>query len=350
MGIALASITKDLGQFVTWLILGFASQAIVTILLTDHVRGFAVSQSWDTPFVFLAQAVVMAATAGIVCWLQYSSRATGRSRCVCIGGLLAMALLPFVLPLGAINEYLVRFSAPVADSVARLSLDSPRELSSIPNWSWDPRHRYYHLPIDVAGIPWGMHAASEYVAVTLTAPNGETWSSGWNAPNEIHSGQATGEGRVLRGDGKYWLYMEVPHSFNDRFVSVPVHLRARATFTLLGVPQIARVRTDGQSQRLPGGRFCGNEWRDRFLSATCLAPFRKPAEATLRFRFPDTGKMEEHGSSGDGLMVNSVWTVIASASEQVKGPVNVTLETREVVGRFERVLDAAGVRLSEYMQ
>jgi hypothetical protein len=193
--------------------------------------------------------------------------------------------------------------------------------------------------------------------VTVEAPGGETWSSGWSSVAEIYGETAPRflNRRLLPGDGgPYSLYFEADRSFCKRFSAAPVHLRATVAFTLLGKPTTTRLTVSNRRQPLPDDGFCYLQSISGFPSALCFAPLRKVAENVVRFQPLESGAVQESGSleslqTTGTLNVFSIWERLSSGVgyKPPPSPYAVFFETREAVAHFERVLDLQGVRLAE---
>ena len=357
---ALAAVTANLVQVAMTFLAIFAGLYASLLGLSMRVGLDALAWGSAGPVVTACQSAITALFGVSICVLQYSRRATTPARWLVACGVVAPYVLTTIVPWGAAFALIARRSPAVDPAVIRLSLDPGGEPHA---WIRGQTPWRNHdiigvtLPIQVDGVPTGKEAYSDHISVTVEAPGGETWSSGWSSVAEIYGETAPRflNRRLLPGDGgPYSLYFEADRSFCKRFSAAPVHLRATVAFTLLGKPTTTRLTVSNRRQPLPDDGFCYLQSISGFPSALCFAPLRKVAENVVRFQPLETGEVQEYESIESmqptgALNVFSIWERLSSGVgyKPPPSPYAVFFETREAVAHFERVLDLQGVRLGE---
>jgi hypothetical protein len=94
------------------------------------------------------------------------------------------------------------------------------------------------LPIEVAGIPQGRMLLTEWQDVTVTAPDGAIWESGWTKFGKLTFNLASGwASQIAPENGKYLLETFVDQKFYQRIRKQAVWIRVSLAFRLLGPPR-----------------------------------------------------------------------------------------------------------------
>jgi hypothetical protein len=288
--------------------------------------------------------------AAVVCWVQYGSRSTLLARGILAAFLTLTAFLPALVPSGAAFAAVTKFSTEVDPSEVQLAL-APPPSGGAPLWSIHPDMAHFFLPVDLRELPDGIFLRSGYVNVTVTAPNGDAWNSGWDNLNSLTSGEAVIHRRVLAVNGKYWLYLELDRAFSARHLNDRVHLRANVTFTMLGNARSRQLKIGAPAQLLSGGTFCRGERQDSRLHVICESPFHHQAGTLVRLRELTTGEVQETMSPSEShSSLASIWNLDSFHLEYRNPPIELTVETREPGVRIERVLDVQEVRLADYVR
>lgn len=343
---ALAAVTASEVQVVLSVLTAYAGLYLV-LLAAFKVHPIAFfPQGCVEPLLGACQNAIVGLLAVGVCVLQYSRRTTVPARWILACGLAGCFVLYAIFPWGPAFA-LVKWRSPaLSPDVARLSRDGTRS----PSFGAD-----LSLPIHVSGIPAGMQAYSERIRITVEAPGGQAWDSGWDYRSSIRRvSQGPVEHRLLSsGTDDYDLNLHVDRAFLHMLGSVPVHLRATVAFTLLDRPAITQVYGWNRPQHTPGGAVCAVDKRSNSVVVSCLAPFGQVAESVVRLQPLPSGEASEQqdllelqyvGRIGDKF---SIWQMVSGAVGWLPppAPYAVYVETREAVARFERVLDIDGMSL-----
>lgn len=291
---------------------------------------------------------------------QYWRRSTGAARWVFGCGILA----PFVFSASVPWDFAFRLTAPRQfendAGLIGLTFDRARVRTwpgGSVHWRWTRRDVGISVPIQITGIPAGMLAYSDHATVTIEAPDGETWNSGWDSLNAVQSAFRTmyQNARLLPGDGgPYWFYANIDRSVVITYFHTPVHLRATVAFTLLGPARTTELDVSNRLIPIPGHGFCHLGMRGGYVVVSCFAPLEGASEKLVRFQSLDSGEIRENGYV-DGLPPSvsapnlfGVWENFTwPAFGPPPAPYSVFFETRQAVAHCERVLDVPGVRLDE---
>jgi hypothetical protein len=349
---ALAAVTADMVQVVLAALAGFAALYAALLELSRLLPFSNDVFAWGCaqPFSDTCQALLMLLFAGIGMGLQYSRRATWPARCLVACGLLVPWLFPFVAPWGAAFALLARSSPAVDPAVVRLSPGPTRISNNYGYWGVGGAIPVL-FPIQVTGIPAGMAVISERIQVTAEAPGGERWNSDWSSANQIpRDAPAWSPDHLISSDGPYWIEVHIAKSFADRFLEVPVHLRATVAFTLLG-RATTTVMPVGRLTSVADGGFCHPTKRNGLFSVFCATPLQRPAMTRVRL-LPESQYPEYQSLGGVQSFPSSrfsIWEMLSGGAQYrlPATPSAVSFESRPGVTHFERVLDLPGVRLGE---
>jgi hypothetical protein len=359
---ALAAVTANLAEFAMANLMVLAGLYALLIGLSMLLSMDALAVGSAAPAIATIHWAITALIACWVCVLQYSSRATSRARWLVAGGIVLPFVFPAILPWGAAFALLARQSPAVNPAILRLSIDPGRDRHTWPggetHWMHDDSLGVT-VPIRVAGIPAGMQAYSNRSNVTVEAPGGATWRSGWNSLNRVYSVTRAdvNKGQILPGDGgPYWLYANIDRSFFDRFSTTPIHLRATVAFTMLGKATTTRLSVSNRRQPLPDDGFCYLQSQNGLVQNLCFAPLRTVSGNALRIQSLSSGavsddeQVEGLSSPTSGANIFSIWERLSPglAYRPPPAPFEISFETRQTVAHFERVLDLQGIRLEGF--
>ncbi len=371
---ALASISAGLVEFVGIALAAWQGSYLLERMVGSH---FLADIDWGGLYWFrptLVAALTLAAAAAILL-LQYLRRRTWLCRGIVAAVLVIVAFITYMPGWHTAFQLLERLGAqPVSAATARVAFDparDPRTPILIPErWTmFRPAAIAIPIPVRVTGIPPGMALYSDRAAVTISAPKGERWNSGWDSLNQllrlvgkIYSPDrrqvfAMTEERVLAGDGEYWLYLMVDRSFYRRVLPGPMHLHAQLALTLLSPQQITPLALRDGAQAVPDDGFCSFRPRSRFLEAHCLWPGRAPACSHLHLRpgrivrppgqayLSITNQEQERvGSYAPYPTSDGLWQGYVPGLSADPPPLGIDLITRRAVAHFERDLDIPDLR------
>ncbi len=299
---ALAAITAGLVELVGTALAAWLVSYVLAFMFGSRFRADIDwgGLHWFRPTLVAALTLVAAAA---ILLLQYSRRRTWLSRGIVVVALVIAAFLTYMPGWHTAFALQSRLSGQqVAATVVRIAFDparDPRTPTLMPErWTlFRPDVTPVPIPVRVTGIPPGMALYGDRAALTVSAPNGERWRSGWDSLQElvrltgtIHAYNqdkpvfALTEDRVLAGDGEYWLYLLIDRPFYRRIRSGPMHLHARVALTLLSPQQTTRLALRDGAQAVSDDGFCLVRWGSRFLRTDCLWPARAPACLHLHLR------------------------------------------------------------------
>lgn len=375
---ALASVTRNLGQFVIAAFAGFGVVLVIGLQFSPFPGIAAPSANWGG-FTWIRTSAT-ALLAGIACcavlWLQYKNRRTQLSRTILILAVLLLAVAPafnlwhaaFRLQAGASHR------TPQSDTI-RLSLDPHRDLAPgrdvLGFWRGAETYMRIVLPVELRGLPAGMQVLSERIAVVVDAPDGVSWSGPWSDAGGTL--RLTGEQRLLPEDGAYWQYFYIDRALYERLKNTPVHLRTSAAFTLLSPATTRRLTPPTLASFVPQFGFCAtraiaggiSNAINGLASVVCLAPLQSPEWGALYVQSRRTGRTESFGTQigrtrslwREALTYSpypvglgtSVWAMLGDAKPVYDAEaLDILLEERHAVAYMERNLDLQGVHLSQY--
>jgi hypothetical protein len=165
--VAVAAVTEGLVSF---------GLAVIAMLLVILYPGSHNSMRWG-PLMWIPPALIIAVlfgTAVILLLWQYSRRSTVTAR-VTLGVVTIICSVVLMIPPGAWAIALASRPSPYAESV-RLEWDK----QAVPSVS--PAGRDFvglKLPIRIADLPEGMLVQPDLAQLSIDAPDGSQWSSGW---------------------------------------------------------------------------------------------------------------------------------------------------------------------------
>lgn len=362
---ALASVTRDLGQFVIGLFAVFAVALVISLGYSE----FPASTNWGGFAWIQTSAIAVIAIAASIATLalQYRQRRTVVSLAIASAGVVVCAAAPGINLWHA--AFHLRSGTPPPS--LRLTLESDRDLTPGRGVLGMARgtERYVRivLPVRLTGIPAGSQLLSERIDARIPG----VWSSGWNDAGGTY--RLEGEKTLLPQDGAYWQYFYIDRAVYQRVKDAPVDLRTSTAFTLLSAAETTRLATPTRSASVPAFGFCATSANgmgegktiNGVLVAVCLAPFRLPEWSALYIQSRRTGRVEEFGKP-QGSIANandqpraygpypvnlhaSAWELLGSVKPIYNGAdFDILFESRSAVAHFERDLEFRGVRLSQY--
>ncbi|HXA48863.1 MAG TPA: hypothetical protein VNV86_01095, partial [Candidatus Acidoferrum sp.] len=336
----LASLTRDLGQFVIALFVVFAVVLVTALEFSE----FPASTNWGGFAWIRTSAIALIAIAASVAALalQYRQRRTVASAAIAIAGVMVCAAAP------GINLWHTAFQlrSGTPPSALRLTLDATRDLTPGRGVFGIPRgtERYVRilLPVRLSGIPAGSQLLSERIAARIQNADGTVWSSGWNDAGGTY--RLEGEKTLLPQDGAYWQYFYIDRPLYERVKDAPADLRTSAAFTLLSAAATTRLATPTRLSFVPAFGYCATSANgmgegktiNSVLVAVCLAPFQLPEWSAMYIQSRRTGRIEEFGRPQGS---------IPSATDQPRAygpyPVNLYASAWDLLGDVKPVYNGA---------
>ncbi len=363
---ALASVTRDLGQFAIAIFAAFGIVLAIGLQSSD----FLMNADWGG-FAWIratAIAILAAIVCGAVLLWQYARRRTMTAGAILAAGVIALGAAPGVNLWYAAFRFQRSLKPPssAADTV-RLSADLDRDPAPARGvlgfWHGTGGYVRLVLPVRIAGIPKDMALLSERIAARLDLPGGDSWNGSWS--NAGGTFQLSGPQHLLSADGAYWQYFYVNRGLYNRIKSTPVRLRTSAAFTLLSPPATTRVTPPTVARPVPEFGFCATRAVSAGLSnmingavtVICLAPFQEHVEwAALSVQSRGTGRIEALGAPREfsygpypADLGANVWSMLGDV-KPVYNPadLDILLEGRHAAAWLQRDLDLPGVRLIRY--
>ena len=362
---ALASITAGLVEFAGTALAAWLWSYVLAWIVGGIGWRFRAEYNWGSLywFQFTLVAALMLAAAAAILLLQYLRHRTWISRGIVAATLAINAFLVFMPGWHTAFRLQGRIAAQrVPATAARISFDparDPRTWILRPNrWAlFRPEAIAIPIPVRITGIPPGMALYSDRADVTIGTPKGERWRSGWDSMNALvrladwinhySNNSSDPEGRVLAGDGEYWMYLMVDRSFYQRVRSGPMHMHAQLALTLLSPQQTTLLTLRDGPQAIPNNGFCLVRWGSRFLETNCLWPGRLPACLHVHLR---TGReihepeMDRINSYARFPTWGGLWQSDSPYLNAYAPPLGADLVTRNAVAHFERDLDIPDLR------
>ncbi len=235
---AFSAITSGLGEllFATLLVVIGILARLVTPWIHWGSPWFELE--WIRTYCFVAQ---LAAAAAVILLWQYARRNTFGTR-IAAGGaavvvLASSSLLPWTTAF-ALETHLSRRN--IAASSIRIELDSDRKwLGRI----YDGEHdqTVAELPLRLSGFPPGAKLRPNGLTVTLSAPDGETWTVKQPPPYSFSFEAGIISMRAVMGA-----------AFYNKVKDEPLELRGTLFFTLYGNQQSARIPLNSGSVPVSG--------------------------------------------------------------------------------------------------
>jgi hypothetical protein len=131
---------------------------------------------------------------------------------------------------------------------------APRPQSG--NWYYNSRDYVVgiKLPIQIQGIPDNMQLVGERQRSRVELPDGRSWDSGWRAVGGI--GVINGVKHLVQGNGENFVSVNIDAPFYDAAVNLPVRMRTRFAFTILGKPDVVQLPAGGSPRRVSARCLC----------------------------------------------------------------------------------------------
>ena len=178
------------------------------------------SSSFSGPVDFLEFALLIATCLAVILW-QYARRKTARSRWMIAGLALAVALIVAATPYSAIVNHefpRIRPRDPLPVQLALLPADSSHA-AEVPD---KEKEVVIQLPLSTAGMAEDSIVVLSGVKVSLEAPNGLRWNSGW---------VSYGQTELFPDQGGTQVSFSLKKAFFEQVKSAPVKARISLALT-----------------------------------------------------------------------------------------------------------------------
>jgi hypothetical protein len=283
-------------------------------------------------------AVVIAGIAAFVLFRQYRYRQTSANRAWGAAGIAAAGAVFLLVPWS--------FALGVQTALSKQHFDNSAlsaSLESVKNSVFPIRGRdqiglsEVALPIALTGVPAGMEATADALFVTLTAPDGQTWHSGF-APVFIRSGDP--------GVALVNADLMVDPGFFQAEGKRPVTLHAKLYLTLFGNTKNFTIPIRQVPVNVMDGLQCAE---GVFIQFNCRSMFRWPQRwvyATIAGSGSSVRSISYSpfpAELGFGTPEQHSFSVPYATSE-------VTITTKEPLSHFPADLTIPNVVLTRYTQ
>lgn len=258
--VTLGTITSSIGQAVL-VVLGAILCAVVLGILESAAPNSGLPRAESIPGSLQLIVVVVAAVA-VVVW-QYARRRTARSR-VLIASVIVTATL--IVPLATPRQRLIARAYPQVGAgqamPVQLAFDSHKQ--SLQTRGYGEKNKVsIGIPLIVSGISQGSVISVDGIVLTIEAPGGQRWNSGW------------------RGGGSYLFpnrqhtqtYFTADKDFYERVKSTPVSAHISFALAELREKEVRRIVVRAEEFAVPGEGRCSLAAMDQVV---CLFPLKTP--------------------------------------------------------------------------
>ncbi|MFZ0038607.1 MAG: hypothetical protein WAK91_14350 [Candidatus Acidiferrales bacterium] len=271
---AIAVVTRSIGQVVL-VILGILVYIIAIASVIQYVPNLGISRA-ESPTGFVAVLTVVA-TCMVVVVRQYATRVTAKSWAILIAGALAMPVIvaasPYrILIAHAYPRRTVGQQLPVVFTFDPAKPNPDKEF-----WYNAKKNVGVRLRLIVSGVSRDTFAVVDGTSITIQAPGGTKWTSGWLSGGPNLGWDTPNSSTDIAIDEKFF----------DSVQSTPVHIHmsfAVATFRSIGSQNVIVA---SNSFNFPGGGRCSlNPVSSSEI--WCLFPLARPF-VTVRATAGNTG-------------------------------------------------------------
>jgi hypothetical protein len=264
--IALATVTRNLAQFVMSILCAVLAVYMALAALRGSGSGIDISGPWLNRAV--AVLIACAGAALIFRW-QYSRRLTDASIIAGLCTLLLAGAFYIGLPMQA--QYALRSSILRSPETSAVSVSIAPGAEIDRSNQQNPSNIVLLLPITIAGLPGGDAARPEIITVSFENPAGLHWSSGWMSASRWYP-ISTADGPKMR----YQQILALPRDLYRRVGDQTVTLHGSMYLSL--ERQAAVSLLPASATRIPGGGFCEvtDADNEKMYDIFCSAPFRQP--------------------------------------------------------------------------
>jgi hypothetical protein len=258
----LGTITRSIGQAVL-VILGAILCIVGVGLLGSSASNSGLPRAESIPG-SLQLIVLVAACVAVVMW-QYARRRTVRSRVLLASAIVAAA---FIMPLATPQRRLIARAYPQAGAgkavPVQLAFDSEKQTQAGSYSEKDKVDiRMIRIPLIVSGMSQGSVIGVDGAALTVAAPGGQQWRSGWRGsgahlfPNHHHA----------------QTYFAVDKAFFERVKTTPVRLHISFALVEFREKEARRIVARAGEFVVPGEGRCSLAGMGQMV---CLFPLRRP--------------------------------------------------------------------------
>jgi hypothetical protein len=260
---AVAAVTANFARM-TLTLLGVLVTAIAVTFFYNNSHGYQTSNPYHNHFFF----PLILGLCAIAITLQYATRRAWLSRTI----LLVLPVLVGISFLAYNSQSLVdrAYPQPSAAStppmVASLDVD-PHWPPAARSWQGDD---FIDLGIQYSGIADGYVLDADNFKFSLTAADGDQWTSPWQAFR----------GTYLPGTHSAGLNLKLSQATYDRFKSAPVTMHITLALTRLQSDTVTQIPTPSHTTFIPGIGFCSPMYNradpSELSTFACRSALRRP--------------------------------------------------------------------------
>jgi hypothetical protein len=258
--VTLGAITSNIGQSVL-AVLGVLLYIIGVSTLASVLPNQGLPGAETLPD-SLQSFVLISTCLTVVLW-QYARRRTVRSRIlvVCAAGVLVVIMVatPYRTLIARAYPQTASGQLPV-----QLAFDPEKPNPEEGGWVREKNKVHIRMPLTVSGIAQGSVVIVDGTMMTIQAPGGLEWNSGWHAL----------QSPLLPSRPQLRTHFDMDRDFFERVKSTPVKARLSFALTEFHEKEAKRIVTKAEAFPVPGeGRcsFVSEGW-----GVTCVFPLREP--------------------------------------------------------------------------
>lgn len=259
----LATVTASVGQMIL-AVFGVVLYAIGVAALASVIP----SSSFSDPVDFLLPTLLIATCVAVILW-QYARRKTAEARWLIAGLALAVVLILVATPYDTIvNHEFPRFGPGEPPPVQLAPM--PAGTSADADVSDKEKEIVFQIPLATSGIADDSIVVVSGVMVSLEAPNGSRWNSGWVSPgSSLFPDQRSTE-----------VSFTLKKKFFERVKSYSVKARIALALTVYRDMNRREFVTPRGEFRMSDVGFCSAE-TSYLREIHCRAPLRTPSSMLI---------------------------------------------------------------------
>jgi len=282
--VALASVTRNIAQGLLAL-LGVVLYVAGTAALSSVVESISTDASdW-------LQGAVLVIVSVLAIWLQYARRRTALARVLLAAGAVVIFIIVAVEPYFFVHTDRDYPLPPAGQQPFRAALVPGNRSSSKDAPDTDEPVNIV-IPIQTSGPPDGSVAQARAVMLTIEAPDGFRWNSGWQTAYRL----------LLPGQNSWRQDFEIKNKIFERLKSVAVKARVSVGISVLRDQDARQIAAGSGEFVVPDVGRCRIDPKDLGL-IQCHSPLVKPSTLLVRTdssasTCPVPGALEDKESPG----------------------------------------------------
>ena len=260
---ALATVTASIAQMVLALLaIGVYIAGIAALASYIPSAGFSSGSEG-----LQAAAILIGACLAVVVW-QYARRKTYKSRAVAIAAAGAILIFVVAAPYRTLVAHEYPLAGPAQQLPVQLALDSvkPPALDVAHDMEEIEKSVEVRLPLTVSGVAQGSVVSVDGAMLTIQAPDGLQWNSGWKSVSL----------RLLPNQQHAQMDFEVKKDLFERIKSTAVKARLSLALTVFHDKDVRGIVATAGEFAVPDVGLCSIESEYSSSSVRCRYPFRIP--------------------------------------------------------------------------